>query len=134
MLRQPHHILILQVLLLSLKRFDFDVTTQRSTKLQFNVTCDYVLQCGGHLYDLVGAIVHIGPSIECGHYVSVVISPPYEETHLAFLCDDNHIPAELRKHRLEAYLRQSYILAYERRAVATIPGVASPRNFYSGIK
>ena len=85
-----------------------------------------MLRLGGHLYDLVGAVVHSGQTMEHGHYVSIVISPPYRETHLAFLCNDDQIPARLNKPMLEAHLRQGYVLAYERWTVANLPGVPSP--------
>ena len=74
-----------------------------------------------YVYDLVGVLVHSG-SPSSGHYYSVTVCPPYEETHKAYLCDDflaKQIPID--EARLGELYNKAYMLAYELRSVSTVP-------------
>ena len=115
-----------EVFFLSLNRFYFNKVQKRPVKLQFRIDYEYVLDRAGQVYDLVGALVHKGTTIEKGHYISIVISPPFEQTRFAIECNDNHAVKNLDPDELDRQLKQAYIFAYQRRGVANpVPPPAS---------
>ena len=119
-----------EVLFLSLNRFYYNQVQEKTFKLQFCIDCKYVLHRAGQVYDLVGALVHQGKTIERGHYLSIVIFPPFERTKVAIECNDSRAVKYLDQEELEQYLRQAYIFAYQRRKVANpVPPPANlPQN------
>ena len=60
-----------QVLFLQLKRFVYDRQSGEEDKVRAAVRIDKTLRVGTVTYDFAGAIVHLGPDIERGHYVTV---------------------------------------------------------------
>ena len=106
-----------EVLFLSLNRFYFNQVQQKTVKLKFPIAHTYVLNREGQVYDLVGALVHNGTAIQGGHYLSIVISPPFEQTKVAIECNDAHDIKYLDLDELDRYLKRAYIFAYQRREV-----------------
>ena len=114
------------VLVLSLNRFYFNQVQQKTVKLKFPIAHNYVLHREGQVYDLVGALVHNGTAIQGGHYLSIVISPPFQQTKVAIECNDGRDIRYLDHDELDQYLRRAYIFAYQRREVANpVPPPAS---------
>ena len=66
-------------------------------------------------------MVHSG-SPNSGHYYSVTVCPPYDETHKAYLCDDFlDTQISIGEARLGELYNKGYMLAYELRPVSTVP-------------
>ena len=60
-----------QVLVISLKRFSWDVATQTSRKMPTRVDYEVVLRPSqDSFYDLRAVIVHLGAFVDSGHYVA----------------------------------------------------------------
>ena len=94
------------------------------TKVNHNIGGGTVLRLPPdykYVYDLVGVLVHSG-SPNSGHYYSVTVCPPYDETHKAYLCDDFlDTQISIGEARLGELYNKGYMLAYELRPVSTVP-------------
>ncbi|XP_030287804.1 probable ubiquitin carboxyl-terminal hydrolase creB isoform X2 [Sparus aurata] len=75
-----------QILILLLKRFDFDYNTRLHFKSDCCVEVPYELQLGDKIYKLYGMVNHMG-SLRGGHYTATVLS----EDNTWYECDDTHV-------------------------------------------
>ncbi|XP_030287785.1 uncharacterized protein LOC115590542 [Sparus aurata] len=75
-----------QVLILLLKRFDFDYNTRSHFKSDCCVEVPCELQLKNKTYKLYGMVNHMG-SIRGGHYTATVLS----EDNTWYECDDDHV-------------------------------------------
>lgn len=57
-------------LVLTLKHFRYDATSQQRIKLLHRVQYDHVIKLGSVNYELYAAVVHCGSSVDSGHYYS----------------------------------------------------------------
>lgn len=93
-------------------RFDYSGTHVRKINDILTVPRQYIMEerevVDGQVasYDLTGVIIHIGDSIEHGHYVSVV-----KKSDGWYLCNDKTVSAVSGK-ELEKFLSQGYIFQY----------------------
>ena len=108
-----------QVLFVHYSRFNKD-----GTKVNHKIGGGTVLRLPpdyNYVYDLVGVLVHSG-SPKSGHYYSVTVCPPYDETQKAYLCDDLlNTQISIDKARLGELYNQGYMLVYELRSDSTAP-------------
>ena len=98
------------VLVLHLKRWEFDRRTRRATKVEREISYETVLPIGReHLYHLVGVVVHHGRA-GGGHYTAYVRSP----AHTWFHYNDARAPQPCATEDALGAKRSAYLLFYEK--------------------
>ena len=99
-----------QVLVLHLKRWDFDRHTRTATKVEREISYETLLPIGReHLYHLVGVVVHHGRA-GGGHYTAYVRSPTRRWYHY----NDAHAPQPCTTEDALGAKRSAYLLFYEK--------------------
>ena len=98
-----------QVLVLHLKRWDFDRSTQSATKVNREISYETVLPISqNYMYHLVGVVVHAGQA-GGGHYTAYVRSP----ANMWFYYDDAHAPRPCTNNDALGAKRLAYLLSYQ---------------------
>ena len=111
-----------QILFLQLKRFVYDPQSGEEDKVRAAVRIDKTLRVGSVTYDFAGAIVHLGPDIERGHYVTVAKCADDEYRWF----DDARRPRVVTWDDVERRCEcDAYILVFQRTAT-NLAAVAEP--------
>jgi hypothetical protein len=94
-------------IVIQLKRFDIN-----ENKLQTIVTPDPTITIEGYEFKLIGCCVHLGNSVNSGHYTYITFDEDGEE--LSTVDDSLVIKATKKGYQRNQYLENGYIYLYER--------------------
>lgn len=94
-----------RILIMQILRFTSENGEQKKVTRDISVPIDLRPNADGPTYKLTGAMVHIGNTTDCGHFVSIINCP---KTGKLYWCSDSDAPVEVTPDKLS----QAYMLVY----------------------
>lgn len=96
-----------KIMILQILRFTSENGEQKKVIRDMFVPINLRPNADGPLYELTGAMVHLGNTTDCGHFVSIIVCP---STGKLYLCSDSAQAREVTSDELN----QAYMLVYSK--------------------